>query len=447
MFWLVTHFEIVAAVTLTGIATLFVVQQRRTPQATLAWVLSFLLVPYLAIPVFIALGVRKRGSQFAPMAFTSLPGTAEPASGLDGTLRAYGIPPATSGHTLTLLADGAAAHAAQRDIVATAAHSLDVMMYAWDDDAVGRGLAVQLQDCARRGVAVRVAIDRLGGFFHPRGLSGDLRAAGAEVDYFSPLFRLRRPVRFNLRNHRKMIVADGLRVLAGGRNVGAHYTGPAPDDRIWTDLSYLLTGPAVATHLDAFHSTWPGPARTVTLCPADGEAVVQMVPSGPDLTLDALHDATVQAIHAARSRVWIATPYFVPTEGLMQAVATAARRGLDVRILVPARSNKRVADLARGPFLRDLQSAGCMVLLFGDGMMHAKACLIDATAWVGSVNFDVRSMLLNFEMALALHDAASTAALADWFTRLEGRSTRGMPAVGRARRVAEGVFRLGAPIL
>ena len=178
-----------------------------------------------------------------------------------------------------------------------------------------------------------------------------------------------------------------------------------------------------------------------------GTVTAQLVPSGPDTPDDPLHDALVYAIHRAERSICLTTPYFLPTEALLQALATAARRGVDVRIMLPQKSNQWVADLARGAYLRELNAAGCTILRLRPGMLHAKAGIIDDFAWVGSANFDIRSMLLNFESALMLYDVATVTALRHWFSSMEPRCAQGIVRPSPIRRFAEGIFRLGAPIL
>ena len=250
-----------------------------------------------------------------------------------------------------------------------------------------------------------------------------------------------------------MIIADDARVFSGGMNIGAHYLGPTARADGWTDLAYLLEGRAVQSFGDVFRSDWEV-ASGETLEPAPsvaadtgGGATVQLVPSGPDITEDPLHDGLIRALHLAEARIWLVTPYFVPTEALGAALTTAARRGVDVRILVPERSNQRLADFARGAYLRDLHEAGGHVLYYQPGMIHAKAGIIDGMGLVGTANFDVRSMLLNFEVTLFVYDAATVAKLHDWFAHLSEHCAMEKPPTGMIRKVAEGVFRLGAPIL
>ena len=221
----------------------------------------------------------------------------------------------------------------------------------------------------------------------------------------------------------------------------------------WADLAYLLEGPATATFRDIFRSDWAAaggsdaPIDPPTNRPQTGTATVQLVPSGPDTKGDPLHDALVNAIHAASNRVWIVTPYFLPTEFLGNALAIAAKRRVDVRILLPRKSNQHLADFARGAYLREMQDAGAKILLFQKGMIHAKAGIIDDVAYVGSANFDIRSMMLNFETALFAYDPASVGQMADWYLSQERHCSAGAPQAGHLRRIAEGVFRLGAPVL
>jgi cardiolipin synthase len=250
-----------------------------------------------------------------------------------------------------------------------------------------------------------------------------------------------------------MVIADGDRVFAGGMNVGAEYMGPKAEANHWCDLAFLLAGPAVLTFRDVFRSDWAvtggdnAVKRSLHMPEIRGTAKVQVVATGPDLPTDPLHDALVHAIHVATDRIWIVTPYFLPTEILSHALTCAARRGIDVRIMLPEKSNQRLADFARGAYLWEMQQAGCKVLFFQDGMIHAKAGILDDDAFVGSANFDVRSMLLNFEIALFVYDAVSVNELVAWYGRREENCVAGVARAGVGRRVLEGVFRLGAPML
>ncbi|MGH1454203.1 MAG: phospholipase D-like domain-containing protein [Paracoccaceae bacterium] len=458
MNWVLAHF---AAVTITFFAlaaVAVILQQRRTPQSTAAWLLFIILLPYVATPLFLALGFRKRGKRFTPIRFgqasTLTPET--PATGIESIFAHHGIPAASKGNQLELLTSGAQAHNALRSLCRSAEHSLDVLFYLIADDPVGRGFLHELTERARAGVRVRVIMDRLANLKPPRAALGALRDAGGRVVYFSPLLQRPDSGHLNLRNHRKMVIADSTAVFAGGMNIGHEYMGPYPDPTRWSDLAYLLTGPATASFNDVFRSDWTtakgGDDLTTPPVPpapslAAGSARVQLVPSGPDTAGDPLHDALVSAIHRAKQRVWIVTPYFLPTDALNTALMIAAKRGVDLRIMLPEKSNQLLADFARGAYLREMQNSGCRILFYQPGMIHAKAGLIDGFAYVGSANFDIRSMLLNFESALFIHDDATLTALAGWYQDRAKDCVVGVPPAGPLRRMSQGIFRLGAPVL
>jgi len=453
--WLLPHLEVDLITILALLTAVVILQQRRTPQSTAAWLLFIILIPYIAIPLFLALGFRKRGRLFKPIAFDgkdiSMPENAP--AGVASILENYGIPPATTGNKFRLLETGEDAYSELIGLCRSAKTGLDVQFYIIAGDEVGIAFVNELTTRAREGVRVRLLIDRLANLKRPRAAMEALKAAGGEVHHFSPLLRLPGSGHLNLRNHRKIVIADGAHIFAGGMNVGSEYMGPRPSAGRWTDLAYRLDGPAAATFRDIFRSDWiaaggssAGP-ETQDIPSAAGTALAQLVPSGPDAAGDPLHDALVNAIHTASHRVWIATPYFLPTEFLGNALGIAAKRGVDVRILLPRKSNQPLADFARGAYLREMQDAGCRVLFFEKGMIHAKSGIIDDFAYVGSANFDIRSMLLNFETALFLYDSGSVAALVEWYLTQERKCASGLPPAGHLRRISEGVFRLGAPVL
>lgn len=444
------HGLVIIGVLVTALAVIFVLQQRRTPQSSAAWILFIVLVPYAAIPLFLMLGVRKQGSRFPPVKLTAAPADCIVDTDQAAVLDALGAAPATTGNSLTLQATPREARDALFATIDAAEETLDILFYIVARDEAGRAFVARLVDRARAGVKVRLNLDRLGSLSRPRQALRDLEEAGGEVRYFSPFIHPPDNGHMNLRNHRKLVIADRARVWSGGRNVGTNYLGPASDT--WNDLSFCMSGPAVQPFIDIFASDWDvtgasAPGEMLRHVGPRGEAVLQVVPSGPDEPRDILYMALTTMIHRARQRIWISTPYFVPTEPLHLALATAVRRGIDVRVMVPQRSNQRTADFARGPFLRELQDLGATVLRHQAGMLHAKAGLIDNTAWLGSANFDVRSLLLNFEIAMFCHDAETVRQIETWCYRQFERSVPGIGDARLPRRVIEGVFRLGAPML
>lgn len=445
MIWIGTHLELVAVTLLTGLAILILLQQRRTPQSTVSWLLFFAIWPWLAIPLFLVLGSRKSRRKTIGRPATPPAGTSPDSA---GAFAALGAPPARTGNRIKLIADPEDAAAEVNELIDGARDTLDVCTYLVQPDAVGRAVVDRLTARVRDGVQARLMIDRIGGWRKPSAALRAFTAAGGELRMFPPLQSGLPLSHLNLRNHRKVMIADGARALTGGRNIGANYLGAAADPATWRDLTVAVEGQVVGDYADMFADDWDAgdrarPERLAIV----GAAIVQMVPSGPDSADDILHDGLVQAIHSARTRIWIVSPYFIPTEALNTALSIAARRGLDVRIIVPARSNHKMADIARGPWLRSLAEAGCSVVCADGGMIHAKAGVIDDMAWVGSANFDVRSMLLNFEAALVLHDRTSAAPVIDWIMAQAAQARPYRPSHHPVRSAAEGVFALLAPVL
>jgi cardiolipin synthase len=176
--------------------------------------------------------------------------------------------------------------------------------------------------------------------------------------------------------------------------------------------------------------------------------VVQVVASGPDVAGDPLYEALLALIFSARDRIWIVTPYFVPDEMLSRALSLAARRGVDVRLILPARSNHVTADLARASYVRDLYNAGGRVLFYRPVMLHAKAVVFDdQLAVIGSANMDMRSLFLNYEVALFVSSPTQVAQVADWVGGLMADTTLELPVPGLPRELAENVVRLLSPLL
>lgn len=437
-----------------AIGTLFAVllvghilRQRRNPASTLAWLLFVLTLPWLAVPAYLSFGTRKLQPRLA--AAGSLQPVAEAGGALDHLLASAALPPLRGGHTLHWHADGEAARSALMHILAHARHRLDIALFLLRDDVAGRALCDALVARAADGVAIRLLIDGVGSFLLRRRVVARLRAAGVAVVWFIPLLHRPFRARSNLRNHRKLVLADGRTAWLGGRNVADEYF--APDTR-WVDLSLSLAGPAVADLARLFDSDWGFATRTPpragnTPLPAttDAPARAQLIAAGPDHVRDLLHESIMQLVYTAERRITLTTPYYIPDDALQLGLCLAARRGVAVTLLLPARSNHRLADIARGRYLRELALAGVRVRLLPGAMLHAKAWLIDDDAFVGSANLDLRSLFLNFELMLRVQGEAETAWLLAWTAGLDARSHPAPTApTGFAHELLEGVVLLTA---
>jgi len=224
----------------------------------------------------------------------------------------------------------------------------------------------------------------------------------------------------------------------------------------WRDVAAVAIGPAAGDAAALFESDWQfcgGSTRssqrshTEAATGARGDAVVQLVASGPDMIADTVYDLFLTSIFGAKERVAIVTPYYVPDEPLQHALVLAARRGVRTELLVPSRSNHGVADIARGGLLRELKAAGVVIHYYGLGMVHAKAMVVDDTfAYVGSPNFDMRSLFLNYEDALCLYSEDAIAQVRSYVDGLYAECESEGPHV-RRHRVLERVARLLAPEL
>ncbi len=439
------QFSLAVGVAFAALLVGHILRQRRHPAATIAWVLFVVTLPWLAVPAYLSFGTRKlrpRPTEHLP----AVPVNA-PASGLDRLLESAAAPPLRGGHRLHWHADGTAARRALLKLIESATTRLDIALFLLADDAAGHDFFTALEARAAAGVRVRLLIDGVGAFRLQRTVLARLRAAGITVTWFIPLLHRPFRARSNLRNHRKLAIADGARAWVGGRNVADEYFAAAT---VWVDLSLTLEGPAVGDLLRLYEHDWSFASRTQArpaeaLPTAVGEAQVQLVAAGPDHARDLLHESLLTLLFSARRRIVLTTPYFVPDDAVQLALCLAARRGVAVSLLLPARSNHRLADIARGRYLRELIDAGVRVRLLPGAMLHAKAWLIDDDALAGSANLDLRSLFLNFELMLRLRGEPETAWLADWLGALDARSEdASAEPVGILRELLEGTVLLTA---
>ncbi|WP_345986871.1 phospholipase D-like domain-containing protein [Sulfurimonas sp. HSL1-2] len=436
---------------------LHMIYQRRTPSSMMAWMLAIVLLPYLAVPLYFVLGSRKRRSRYLKTAFDmrETEAAVTQANPIDGILRNNGIPGATSGNRFTMLFEGTEAYSALLEQIRTARESIWLSTYVFKHDAVTAALAEALIAKRREGVEVKLLIDALGSwplYFWQFPL-GALRKAGVEVCFFMPILRMPFRNYINLRNHRKIYLFDRTTVLTGGMNLSGEYMGPLPDAKRWEDLLFRIEGPAAYHYAEIFAADWAYAAEAPPPVPGtpvhtDGDAYVQVVPSGPDVPGDALFEALLSAVYAARERIWIVTPYFVPDASLMQALTIANTKGVDVKLITPRESNHLLADLARSSYMRELEEAGIHVALYEGTMLHAKAILFDDLgAMLGSVNIDNRSLLLNYEVVSFAYSERIISETESWMEKLMKRSTVSIRPAGRFRRLGENLMRLIAPQL
>ncbi|MFN3965096.1 MAG: cardiolipin synthase [Silanimonas lenta] len=447
------------------VLALWIVRQRREPVATLAWLLALAWLPVLGWAVYWWLGpqrIRRRRlkRQRARSAFhrAPLPRLGETvADGRERLIEAStGVAP-TQACRVDLITGGESTFEALFSAIAAARHSIHLEYYIFEPDSVGTRLRDLLAARARAGVAVRLLLDGLGSRrCSPRFLA-PLSAAGAEVAWFHPLrlgHLVWRPT-LNLRTHRKIAVIDGRIGFTGGVNISDSQSERA-SAAAFHDLHLRMEGEVVSALQLAFAEDWHYATGRLLTAAADwppqppGGIRCQLVPSGPDNPLAPIHRLYVDALHTARQRVWMMTPYFVPDAAVLLALTSAALRGLDVRLLLPSRNDSRVVRAAARSFYPELLAAGVRVFEFQPRMLHGKALLVDGdTAIIGSANVDPRSFWLNFELSVLFRDTAVAAALERRIAADLAQSAAVPPGwqPGGWRAYADSFARLLAPVL
>jgi cardiolipin synthase len=475
------------------VATSHALQQRRHPSAAIGWVLFIFLLPYAALPFYLLFGTRKAThSEHISPASCGTP--AEPgANFLSRITTALRQPRPAPYHDLHIHADGRAALAAALEIIDGARHSIDLCTFILRGDAVGRAVCERLTARARHGVKVRVLVDGVGRLMGGGADFTALVAAGAEVARFPPSLRAPLRGRANLRNHRKLLLADAgtaaERMFCGGRNLAAEYFEGEPGAPPWRDLTFDMRGPVARQGMALFERGWefatgsdtraaapigwgaepalagaavPAGAMPPAIAMVDAHAApaatagafvagaplqdalppsAQVISSGPDEEDDTVYAMLVSGAYRASSRIALVSPYVVLEEALLMSLCLAARRGVQVDLLLPAHSNHRLADAARHRSLRALAGAGVCIWL-APGMLHAKLAVIDErVALAGSANLDGRSLFLNYEVMMAFDHAPDVARFRAWFdTERAGAVRYRSEAPGLMRDIGEGLL-------
>ena len=430
--------------------------QRRHPSAAIAWVMGILLVPYITLPLYLAFGSRKVVASRLPAGerqrSASVPTTHTTAARSQQLCVAMGLPLPVDYVELNVHDDGTQALRALRRLIDGASRTLDVSTFLLGRDVLGDEIVERLKRRAGDGIKVRLLIDGIGIYL---GGYPDLKAlarAGVEVVRFIPPFRSPKRGRTNLRNHRKLLIADGTRLWCGGRNLAAEYfegdPRPILGRKPWLDLSFDVSGELAGQALAqfeqdlAFATDRPAPETPPPeIAQSSVKTLAQLVPSGPDRPDDTIFTLLVSGCFTSQKRILAVTPYFGPDASLLTALTLAARRGIEIDLVLPAHSNHRLADFVRHRSLRDLVGAGGRVWLH-PRMIHAKAVIIDDELVLsGSANLDGRSLFLNYEMMVAFYDRKAVRAFARW---VEARRLEAAPYVslrpGMLRELAEGLL-------
>lgn len=435
-------------------AFVFMLIQRRPPTTTLAWLIAFIALPFISAVFYFVFGPRKlkrrrmrRGlakdlaARLAPDTAEAMPETLASRYWLTGLAKVGshgGDGPPRAAKRVRLFASGDDTYVAIEAAMREARETIHLEYYIFEPDAIGTRWRDLLTERASAGVAVRLLVDALGSKNCKADFWRPLEAAGGEVRQFNPprLFSFGLG-KINFRTHRKIVVIDGAWAFTGGINVTKGNSGMSSGSSAWRDTHMEIVGPPAIDLQLVFLEDWLfAGANNVRSAHRDQALIdtpqdierwfppiaaetgpwVQIIDSGPDEVYADIQRFYFTAISSARRRVWITTPYFVPDEAIVTALATAAARGVDVRLILPQRGDSLLVTAAAYTFAEEVAAEGVAVFEYGPRMIHAKTMVIDdELAVVGTANIDNRSFRLNFEVIAAIYDTAFTAELASVF--------------------------------
>lgn len=410
------------------VAALHAIMHSRTPQAALGWAVGLGLLPIVALPLYFVFGQsRFNGYELAktqshtPLGrrkrevrdimashrctfrreFSDLTKLSEQLSEL----------PPTGGNRLELLVNGERTFAAIFAAMRQARQTIVAQFYIVKDDELGRQFQEELLAARARGVAVYLLYDAVGSKKLPPAYTQRLQDAGVRVASFVTNRKLGVRFQINFRNHRKLVLIDGEEAFTGGLNVGDEYMGRSRRFGPWRDTHVRVAGPGLLPLYMGFCEDWHYATGELPDLPvprphAGGYCRVLSFVSGPADDIEICPVIYLSAIREARERIWIASPYLVPDTATRMALQHAALRGVEVRILLPGMADHQLPFYTSFSYYPAFQQAGIRIFRTREGFMHQKVLLVDRDlAMVGSINFDHRSFLLNFEHAVMACDA------------------------------------------
>ena len=469
--WVWWILNLLYALTILGVVAV-VVSENRNPVKSLAWVTVLLVVPLVGLVLYLVFGRniqnkriisrrnRRKLRRLTARHLTdvrhgrppeSLQARINLASALCGS-NYY------EGNHAEVFDNGTDKFNALLADIAAAQHYINLQYYIIVDDNIGSRVLSALEERARAGVKVRIIYDHVGSFKLSRRALRRLKEAGAEA---YPFFKVVFPpfgTRINWRNHRKIVVIDGEIGYIGGMNVADRYLTGGKLFSTWRDLHLRIKGPSVGALQQSFAVDWNFMGQPLLEDVAGGEPVtdnpvgMQLVTGGPTTQWLNMTLLFQQAISSAQKCVYIQTPYFLPSEGLLHALQGAALSKVDVRVMLPMRSDSDMLRWASNSYIQECLRAGIKIYLYEKGMLHSKAIIVDDEfVTIGSTNFDFRSFEHNFEANMLLYSKDFNARIKELFLRDQRDCHRMTSAEWRRRpwrvKAIESVMRLFSPIL
>ena len=422
--WIVTGFYVCGF-----IAAIDAVMKVRTSQGAVAWSISLVTFPFVAVPAYLVLGRSKfegmvdayeeKKDQIEVIREDILQGlkpwvfTSDDSNSIYNGIRNLSERELTRGNRVELLINGDATFDSILAEVAEAKNYILFQFYMFHDDGLGKRVQKALIEKASAGVRVYVLYDEVGSGGLPQTYPDALRAAGAEVSSFKPTQGSKNRFQLNFRNHRKMVVIDGKTGWVGGHNVGDEYLGLDPKVSPWRDTHVRLDGPVVLQLQATIIADWYWATREIPevswqpQAAEDSDVLAMIVPFSPSQKYETASLFFISALNSAKQRIWISAPYFVPDDGIMKALELAALRGVDVRIITTGTPDSWPVYLAAFSYIEKLRDTGIKFYAYKPGFLHEKVMLVDDEfSTVGTPNFDNRSFRLNFEVTALIADKA-----------------------------------------
>ena len=464
----------------------WILLQKRSPGSTLAWILSLSFIPILGFLIYYLFGPKKISRQKLNRRRSRI--MLEKIQGLWGS-DLYEQPIAEKylsliklSHNTTnipmsysldyeLYSGGEATYEAMFQAIRDSERYILLEYYIFDNDETGKALRDLLTEKVKQGVAVYLLVDTVGSWRLTRGFMRPFVKAGGHLSYFHNLTWRRLFSLINFRNHRKLVICDGDIAFTGGVNI-TDTQDLRRDPNAFHDVHIKLSGPAVTWLESIFIEDWHYSSTDATLFKATRENYkrkesikvsdpdaytlvnknpyrVQIIPSGPDTDYAPILRLIVSAMHRAQDRIYLTTPYFVPDDSALMALTSAALKGLDVRILVPQRSDNIMVTWAARSWYHELIEAGVKIYEYGPRMLHTKTIVVDEyLSFIGSANFDNRSFHINFELLVLCYDReANQLQHQEFLQALESAQRIHHHTPNLGQRMIESIARLTAPLL
>jgi cardiolipin synthase len=424
----------------------------KRPTATLAWLWAILLFPIFGAGLYLAIGTERvkrrrmklrREFRTKKRLASGRADTAETAAHLadetslapeaktlfEGLAAITHLPLGTASN-LRVLHKAPAFYTALRESIQQAKRDIHIESYIWRDDEVGREFFGLLVDAAQRGVTVRLLLDEFGCWGLRESTFRPLIEAGGKFSWCHTFSPLRNRYFFNLRNHRKLQVIDGITAFVGGMNFGREYLGCDKALGDWSDVQIRVEGTIVEIFQQVFIEDWffatgqEDPLKSpASVMGEDQKIFAQVLTGGPDENNHPMLRINLALMGAARKRLWISTGYFVPGETIQTVLQVASAHGVDVRLLVSEKSEHPYLVKAGRSYYEALMQEGVRIFEYRRGIEHSKYMIIDDDwTMIGSCNLDERSMRLNFELGLLALHRETNENLADIFSETIERS-------------------------